>query len=456
MMGFDLSSIKTSNLLVGSYNILNDASSAVKTVCLSGNDRRESLSRYLSTNINLNRFFDSVTYSRVYDYSCLPSFVVSKSCVVIVSVVTLSADASKYSNVVFEDLVYPKVQSSMGSSSLFLSAMNNSHSLEVLYLGKGDIVLPSENLNQSQQSAVLIGSIVGSVVVGLVFIFLTVWIIYKRSRRPASVKQGIDSDDFQLIEDPDTPFMILSSSVSRERYDTTSSPPHNPSQLSSSSTIKSPCTVIRTPLVNDPSNDLILPTMTPSRQILSISTTDDHVDNTMSNNADDTDPQEEDDDNEYQNIRVRIHADSIASEDMVSSISAESDFLARIKSLSTKDDSLSVHESDASSIDDEMIQTLESLIRVDDWQGILPLDVGMTGSRYGLGVGYDHLSISSNGDEEGMSHVQQSSSTTTTALSKEEIQSLLRAGEWDKLSKSSKSLTGLSNSGLSMTGSTPR
>ena len=364
------------------------------------------------SDLSLAPFLDSVTIVKVYDHSCLPSFVISKSCVVIVSAVTLSADASKYNSTSFENAVYPRMQSSMGTSRLFLSFMNNSHALEILYLGNGDINLPDDP-NKSE-SGILIGSIVGSVVVGLAFLLIVLWIIYKRSQ-PKVVKQEIDPDEFQLVEDPDTPFMNSSSApTSPNRSDSFPLPPqllpsYSLTQLNKNSSEVSENSIPPSPIAQ------------PKIQLME----ETHV----------AQPQDDDDleEDEQEFIRVRpVRADSVISEGVVSSITAESDFLARIKGLSSKDDSFSVHESDASSIDDEMIQTLENLIRVDDWQGITS------------DFEKDQLSLS---DRDG--NMSQLEST----LSMEEVQSIIKTGEWEKLSvkstKSRETNTGLSSSGLS-------
>jgi hypothetical protein len=379
MMGFDLSSIKTSNVLSGSFNILNDASSAVKSVIASSNQRRSL--RHLASDLSLAPFLDSVTVVKVYDYSCLPSFVISKSCVVIVSAVALSADASKYNSTSFENAVYPRMQLSMGTNNLFLNMMNNSHALEILYLGNGDINLPDAPNKAQSQSAILIGSIVGSVVVGLAFLFIMAWIIYRRSQRK-SAKQEMDPDEFELVEDPDTPFM--DSPASPSRHD-----------------ILPPSTFL-----NDTSTKIHAGSPSETERM------NDHLD----------DPQLED------QVEIKplygVHDQtSVPTDNVLNSSTAESDLIvSRIKNQYSKDE-LSFDDSDASSIDDEMIQALENLIRVDDWEGISP-DV-------------ENLSVSDK--EDNLSRLMDDPDST---FSKEEVQSIIRNGEWEKLSKASASLEG--------------
>jgi len=324
---------------------------------MTGNRREQILRRYLLSDFSLNPFFESVSIAKIYDYSCLrPSFVVSKSCVVIVSVVTLSADSSKYNSTIFEDVFYPKVQSSMGSSRLFLTSMNNSHALEILYLGKGDVNLPPENVNQSQQSAILIGSIVGSVVVGLAFISLAAWIIYRRRKR-VSTKESLDiSDDFELVEDPDTPFMDSA----------------NQSKTS----------------------QIVLLNSTAEPGV----TTDLFI-------------------GRSDEISVENDDRSTVSELIANPSTAESDLIVSKIIPPTIDDEINFNESDASTIDDEMVQELENLIRADDWEGITT-------------EALDDSSVSATDDY------------PDSNFSKEELQEIVRYGEWEELSKSSMSLGG--------------
>ena len=302
--------------------------------------------------------------------------------------------------------------------------MNNSHAVEVLYLGDGEIDVPFA-VNKSQ-NAVLIGSIVGSVIVGLAFIFLIAWILYKRSRRK-DVKSEGDPDDFEIVDDvADMP--SIESPASTKRIHSPLPPP--PSSFNHSPKI---ATILKDPEAghdDDPTREHVPePKMTCTDEVNQRDQDAQGPNNLVDErNQDEHDhsnlveDQDQDQDEQYHiNLRDGQDQSTTQSEDVVSSLTQESDFIvSRIKRLSSMDDSFSFHNSEASSIDDEMIETLENLIRVDDWQGITPPDF------------QDNLSISDR-DENMSTSLKQSVST----LSKEDVQSILRTGQWEKLSKSS-------------------
>jgi hypothetical protein len=393
MLGFDQVSIKSINIVAGGFNILSDAASAIQSILF--NTARGRKLRRTQSSISLQPYWDNVTVIKVYDRSCLPSFNISQSCVVIVSTVFFTADTKQFTNSSLQDAVYPRIGSSMGPSGVFLSLMDNPRAVEVLYLGPGEINLPDDIKPASStgvETPILVGSIVGSVVVGLAFLLVIIWIVYKRSRQ-GIVKLNMDPDDFPIEYGLGSPSGIQSTPSSSRHGHSLHYISHSQIFRSSSShSHRSDC------VLNDSS---VNPVTNVHDACLQLDITAGH-DGQMTC------------DGSTSNRSTSLH--SYPSQDVSSIVGSDPDFIiSRIKARSSVDNISVLDDSDVSSIDDEMIRTLENLIRVDDWPGIAS-DIP------------DDLSVDNNMVEE---------ESFSKAVDYEEVQRMLSSGEWEKLSHSS-------------------
>jgi hypothetical protein len=323
--------------------------------------------------------------------------------------VFFTADTKQFTNSSLQDMVYPRIGSSMGPSGVFLSLMDNPRAVEVLYLGPGEINLPDDIKPASStgvETPILVGSIVGSVVVGLAFLLVIIWIVYKRSRQ-GIVKLNMDPEALDDEEEVSS-FEMISSTAG-------------------------PRTISRDPsiqLTNISRSDMVdrVPYM-------ELSPTN------VSDERDDPDPDPDPD----MNAVPPGEADekNSVSDDVVSSLTVDdSEFVSRMMLIVPTEEAESfLNDSDASSIDDEMIQTLESLIRVDDWQGVTS-DVN------------DDLSLLDENrlkDEAvSMDVGPQVTSLSSTKVMYEDVQNMLRSGQWEIRSNApSREETDVSSTGLS-------